>query len=48
MQLVVKATVHVLAPAVLEETRIRQIVQSELTKQKNNLQVGGCDLILSS
>jgi hypothetical protein len=48
MQLVVKATMHVLAPAVLEETRIRQIVQSELTKQKNNLQVGGCDLILSS
>ena len=48
MHIVVKTTMHVLSPTVSDETRIRQIVQSELTKSKNNLQVGGCDLILSA
>ena len=47
MHVVVKTTMHVLSPTVTE-TRIRQIVQSELAKPKNNLQVGGCDLILSA
>ena len=48
MHVVVKTTMHVLSPTVTEEARIRQIVQSELAKPKNNLQVGGCDLILSA
>ena len=48
VQIAVKATMHVLSPTVSEESRIRQIVQSELAKTKNNLQVGGCDLILSA